>query len=336
MSARQIGRMLSPAVLLFAGRTVAQGNDPEAVARALFERADEEMTAADFTHACPHFEDVKRLIPDHINTGIKLAECYVGQGRLASALTELRRVKVVAETKQKADKVTLIDEQLADLSPRVPKLKVDVPADVASIAGLRIRRNGVELVPGHWGIALPVDPGTYSLEVTAPRRKAWETKFDVLPKAAPSVPPVVVTVEAPAVEPAVSDGHAPGAKPRAETTPPVVIPGRSGMRTAGYVGVGLGVLGLGVGGVLGGLAISRNGESNDGHCSATDHCSRVGYDLRKDAQAFGNASTVVTVIGAAALATGVVLVVVSSGAPKGKEKTSVVVGPGGVALRGGF
>ncbi|MDI1429694.1 tetratricopeptide repeat protein [Polyangium sorediatum] len=313
----------------------------EAAARALFQQADEEMAVGDFAHACPRFEEVKQLFPVHINTGIKLAECYVGQGRPASAWAELSRVKAVAEGQQKADKVQFITERLAVL--QVPQMTVDVPAEVAAIPGLVIRRNSVELGPGQWGVPLPVDPGMYHIEATAPGRTGWERRVAVVPKAAPIDPPVTVQIEAPpphAVAASKQEGIEITRPVAAGVAPP---PPSSGLRTAGIVGMGLGAAGLGVGAILGGVAIARNGQSNEGHCDAQDHCSRTGYALRKEALALGNGSTAAFVAGGVVLAVGVVLFARSAPAPAGKERDgrggatmSLVIRPSELVLRGAW
>jgi hypothetical protein len=78
-------------------------------------------------------------------------------------------------------------------------------------------------------------------------------------------------------------------------------------RWISFASGGVGVLGLGVGSVLGALAISKLRDSNDGPCDATDHCTPAGLSLRQDAEHFGNAATGAFVASGVALAAGVVL-----------------------------
>jgi len=328
--------LLMGSTFLLCSATASAQTDPQAetAARALFQQADAEMAEGKFAQACPRFEEAKRLVMNHINTGIKLAECYVGQNRTASAWNELSRVRALAVTQNKTDKVEIIDERLAQVMPKVPSLRVDVPPSVASIAGISIRRGEVELGAGQWGLPLPVDPGTYTLRATAPGRKAWEQQVDVKqPETAGDKAPVVVTIG----ELALDESAKP--KPVGEGNGPVAAPSSSmsGLRVTGIVGMSLGAVGLGVGAVLGGMAISRYGGA-DGHCNDNNHCDQVGFDARTEGIALGKASTAAFVAGGLVAATGVVLFAVSpkqrdeSGA--GQGQMSLRVGPGNVVLRG--
>src|SRR5262249_25751575 len=84
-------------------------------------------------------------------------------------------------------------------------------------------------------------------------------------------------------------------------------------KTAGYVLVGVGAVGLGVGLVTGAMAISKNKSStdacpNDGACADRD-----AVDASSSAKSLGTVSTVGFLVGGAALATGLVLVLITPG-----------------------
>jgi len=334
MLRRRLVLVMGSALALFSANASAQ-TDPQAetAARAIFQQADAEMAEGKFAEACPRFEEAKRLVMQHINTGIKLAECYVGLNRTASAWNELSRVRALALAQNKTDKVEIIDERLAQVMPKVPYLRVDVPPAVASIPGISIHRGDVELGAGQWGLALPVDPGTYTLRATAPGRKTWEEQVNVtLPQTPGDKSPVVVTIGELAI-----DESAMKAPAEAENLPVVPPPSTmSGLRVTGIVGMSLGALGLSVGSILGGIAISRYSASNDGHCGENNHCDQAGFDLRKSAMSLGNASTAAMIAGGLVAATGVVLFAMSPAKREDSRagQTSLMIGPGNVVLRG--
>jgi len=107
----------------------------------------------------------------------------------------------------------------------------------------------------------------------------------------------------------------------------------------------LGGAGLVAGGVLGGLAISRWNESNDGHCRLDDRCDDVGLDLRSDAVVFGNASTAAFIAGGVVFAAGVTLFATApsrsaararTSLPEGRIVTGLELLPGGIRVTGAW
>jgi hypothetical protein len=141
-----------------------------------------------------------------------------------------------------------------------------------------------------------------------------------LPRA-PVVAPAPPSTTAPA---APTEPPAPSAVPPSSDLTQPAPTGRevddgSTRRVIAYVLAGMGVIGVGIGGAYGVVAIAKNGSSNaDGHCDATG-CDATGKQLREDALGAATASTVAFGVGLAALAAGVVVYVT---APKG-----VRVGP---------
>lgn len=323
--------------ILMCSSAQAQTNSPqdEATARTLFNKAGEEMLAGDYATACPRLEESKKLAPNNPAIGYRLAECYDKSNRPASAWTELLRVKPIAEALKKVESLKSIEALLKDLEPRLPKMRIDVPAEVASIPGIEVHRNGVPIGPAQWGLVLPVDLGVYTIEAKAPGRAPLTKQVDVKKAESVTDPPVVVEIESLPVkeEPAFTAASIPPAPQSASST--------SGMRVAGIMGIGLGAGGIIAGSVLGGLALSRNAESNKGYCAANDHCNPMGFDLRKEAIALGNGSTGAFIAGGAFLAAGVTLFVLSvsmSGNPSEKSAPSATlqIQPNGARLQGGW
>ncbi|HEY2518075.1 MAG TPA: hypothetical protein VGI39_44700 [Polyangiaceae bacterium] len=109
-----------------------------------------------------------------------------------------------------------------------------------------------------------------------------------------------------------------------------------GVRTAGFVSGGLGLVGLVVGGTFGVLAISKNDAA---HCDAASVCQDP--QSRRDAQGFATVSTVAFVAGGALVGSGIVLVLL---APKREPERHarlelspwMPAGGGGVTLGGSW
>jgi hypothetical protein len=126
---------------------------------------------------------------------------------------------------------------------------------------------------------------------------------------------------------------------------PVDVPSKteparsSPLKTAGLVVGAVGVVALGVGTVLGVLAISKNSNANSGHCGTAfggaNNCDPTGLALRSDAVTFGNVST-------ASFITGGVLAAGGAGLWLFAPSTSVEAGPtvgnggAGLTVRGTF
>src|SRR5262245_12032105 len=116
-------------LLLLSSVARAQQPDPKAEKKASepYKQARIEMEAGDYARACPLLEAAKKILPEHVRTGITMAQCYDEAGQPASAWAELMRVKSLAEAQGNADKVAEIDGLLSDLERRVPKLTIEVP-----------------------------------------------------------------------------------------------------------------------------------------------------------------------------------------------------------------
>ena len=125
-------------------------------------------------------------------------------------------------------------------------------------------------------------------------------------------------------------------KKASRSPPPSPSTGGSGLRTAGWVVGGAGIVAMVVGGTLGLVARSRYDEPQD--CSDRVCNSQSSVDTRNGARSTGDVATVVFVAGAAATAVGIVLWVV---APSGRQVAAspgwrVGVTPGGLAAEGRF
>jgi hypothetical protein len=105
----------------------------------------------------------------------------------------------------------------------------------------------------------------------------------------------------------------------------------SSQRTWAWVVGGVGVASLGVGTLFGALAASNWSKAEDSCNDPPFECTRAG--LGDDASSQATIATVGFVVGAAALATSVVLFVTADDGP---EPAGLAIGPGHVSWRGSF
>jgi hypothetical protein len=129
-----------------------------------------------------------------------------------------------------------------------------------------------------------------------------------------------------------------GAAQAVGPTPPPSAPLRPWQGPVGITAMAVGGAALAVGGVLGGLAISKKSESNKTDCSSvTNVCSDAGISLRAKAITFGNASTALFIAGGVIAGAGII---VFATAPRGSAQSQttarLVAGPFGVGVEGGF
>jgi hypothetical protein len=300
--------------------------EKKAAAQALFDEGRQLATAGSYAEACPKLVESLRLDPV-IGTRFYLAECFEHVGKLASAWTYYLEVADAAKAAGQKDREKYANDRAEALRPRLAKLALKVPEAARAIPGLSIARDGVAVGEAQWGTAIPVDLGAHAVTVSAPKKKPWTTTVDV-GQEGQLAEVAVPTLEAEAPPPP----PPPPVITRIEPPPPPPPPPPSGrQRVAGFVVGGVGVIGLGVGAGLGGMALSKKSQSNaDGHCDAADRCDGTGLALRNQGLSAAAGSTVGFVVGGVALVTGIVLVAT---APSARKPAPVVaLGPGGASL----
>jgi hypothetical protein len=140
-----------------------------------------------------------------MGTQFNLAHCWEKIGLTASAWGLFLDVAAAAESSGQRKRDRAARQRAAALEPKLSRLRIDV---VAPVPGLKIMRAGEEVGQGAWDTAVPIDPGTYPIEASAPDKQAWagevvvekpgETASIEVPPLQDLAPPVV---EAPAPEP---------------------------------------------------------------------------------------------------------------------------------------
>jgi hypothetical protein len=284
---------LTVAAVIFRSAPALAGD--EAAAEALFLEAKRLSAEGKFAEACPKFAESNKL-DRGAGTLIHLGDCYEKNHQTASAWATYREAASAAQGLGRADWEKLANTRAAALEPKLAKLtiRVNEPADK-----IEVSRDGAHTSPASWGVAIPVDVGTHTVQATAPGRKPFKTTV-AISRDGDRDEVVVPKLQA---QPAVS-ASAPGSPSGAATAGSA----GSSQRTMGFVVGGIGVVGLAVGAVTGLIAIGKNNDSkqacpNDGACGSSD-----AVDAADGARQFGTISTIAFIAGGVGAALGTVLV----------------------------
>lgn len=200
------------------------------------------------------------------------------------------------------------------------------------LTNIKVDMDGQPLVDRLDGSAVALDPGEHHFHFTAPGGVVTDKTIVIHESEKDRHERVVIGTPLPAT----SAQPAPAAATSTTPEAPAEDPGAS-RRTIAYVVGGVGAVGLVVGAIFGGLAISGSSSSKN-ECS-TSSCTNYNQSLSdyNSANTDGTVSTVAFIVGGAALATGVVLLVTapksaSSGASGSTWQFSPAVGSTGLGL----
>ena len=334
MSARRVAASATLGLVLLAGSGAFAQSAPagqpqqEAIAQTRFGKGRELFIAGKYAEALAEFRAAGELF-ESPNTRLYIGRCERALGHLAAAHVELERAASEAADRAHADPRyasthDVAKQEASALEAKLGHVTILAPGGLPD--GTVITVNGSTLAPAAVGVAAPIDPGSVEVEAKAPGYVALhrtaqvaagesveiKIKLDVSPSAAPSETTNATTgttasTEAPtAGAPAGTEEH-----PVVDTTPHA---GR-GLRNAGFVVGGIGIVGLGVFSAFAALAQTRfdqlKTQCNGGPCDAS-------YGSQIDeGQAYQNVANVSLAIGGAALVVGTIMVVagVSAGSP---------------------
>lgn len=318
------------ALLAPAPRVLADGGAATmALAEGLYQEGIALKNQGKLDQACPKLAESHRLDPGS-GTALHLADCYERQGRTASAWSMFAEAQVLSQRMGNRPREEEATRRMRQLEPMLSKLFLQ-PASSDASAGLDVRLDRQPIAPAALASALPVDPGSHTVDVTAPGRQPWSTVVQVEPRPGTTMLQIPRLLQPPAEPPALA-----GERPSGSTW--------SGQRTAALIVGGLGVAGVLVGAISGARAASAMDDSRQ-RCREADPkdlCDVQGQSLRQDADTAATISTIAMVAGGAALAGGVVLFLTapSGERPRHAEVRQIAIVAGaatdraGLALRG--
>lgn len=284
-----------------------------AAARSLAVEGLKLAQAGDCDEAVPKLERAEKLYHSAV-VAARLGECYVTVGRLVEGTEILRKTlreplppdpaPALLKALERAQKT------LDAAKPRIAGLTIKV----AAVSDLSVKVDGNVVAGALLDTEIPSDPGEHTIEASAPSFLRSATRISVGEGERKTVTltltrdpdaPVQVLPTPAVLQP--RRASAPPARPQRRETRPAPPPPveEAPNRTASYVALGAGFVGVGVGSALGLMTLSRRDDLKDvcpeGACSEEQQA-----DL-DEAKRFGNLSTVGFGVGAAGLVLGTVL-----------------------------
>jgi hypothetical protein len=307
------------ALALTAGTAGAQapGAENAAAASQLFDEAQQLMAEGKGAAACPKYAESQRLDPQ-LGTLLYLAECYASVGKTASAWVSFKAAVEIAAQKQDPREAKA-RTRLSELDAKLSRMTISVTPRTQPV---EIRRDGELVGSAMWGSPIPVDPGSHTITARTAGYRDWSAVVEVpagggnvtvsVPAPEPLPAPAPATTAAlPRAAPAAS-APTPAATALPAASAPVPPPPRSGggggARTAGIVLVSLGGVATIVGVSTRLVALGQR-PVIDTHCDVTRACDGTGMDAVSRAKTLQTVSTVSLIVGAAAVGTGIALIV---------------------------
>jgi hypothetical protein len=303
-----------------------------AAAETLFNQALELLEKNRAADACPKLQESQRLDPG-VGTLLYLADCYKQVGKTASALGTFREAAYAASAAGQKDREELATKEAAALEAVLSKLVISV--EKPDTPGIKVSRDGQEVGRALWESPVPVDPGMSVVSAEAPGMTPWKQELDI-PAGAGST-----SVRVPALTPAPVVAAPPPAAAAPPAGPTVPIPaapppresgGGGVQRGLGWLGVGLGAVGLAGGGILG-LVAKANYESSRDGCRKEDDdqlCNASAIEDGKGAQSMATAATVTVGVSAALFVGGIVMIVTAPSPRSGAGPTVTLTARGGL------
>ena len=284
----------------------AQSGDDAATAQALFDAGKKAMEAGDLATACPKFAESQRLDPK-TGTLTGLALCHEKQGKNASAWAEFLEVSTLAQRANQAERAAFAKQHASDLEPKLSKLTITVDAETAKLAGLAIKRDDQSVRQATWGVALPVDPGSHTIEATANGKQKWTQQVDIGEQADTK------SVAVPALEDDTSGNKT--ETPKTDDSSTETTPSNNGggsKKTIGLVVGGVGAAALVAGTIFGIEALSKSSTAKK-DCSPSSCGDASSVSAMSDAKSAALISDIGFGVGVVALGVGAYLFLTSNG-----------------------
>ncbi|MCA9585408.1 MAG: hypothetical protein KC657_08630 [Myxococcales bacterium] len=273
-----------------------------AEADALFLEGRALLQQGKHAEACAKLTRSNRIAPA-VGTLINLGFCSEQLGRMLSAMEAYSEAEILARRAGDTKRATFALERIADVSPRMMKLKIRVSEP--DTPGLVVQRNKVAVPRTDFGVPVPIDPDEIVLTATAPGRAPWSLDLHARGEGA-TLDVLVPPLDAVERRPRDAEGV------------------RITTKRAGAIALGaVGLTAVASAVVLGLTAKSRYDDSL-AFCDPSG-CDARAVDAQRSAAAQGNVATLVGALGLAALGGGVYFWLTgapaTSSAPAGAQVT---------------
>lgn len=309
------------AVFLATNANAQLSAQDKALADAFFNDGVKLLRAGKVAEACPKLAESERIDPA-VGTALYLGDCFVRLEKVASAQAMFQEAYDYAVRRGDA-RATIAKDKHDKLRPSTLTIAA---ASGALITDLAISRDGENVSTLQLGVALPVDGGNHVVEAHAPGHEPFSKSFTVPKQEA------TITVTIPML--------------REDIAPPVVVtapvePGRGrGVRIAGLVTAGVGLVTLAVGGTAGIIATldwNASNSTDNGCNSGTTFCpTQHGVDLRSSAESWATVSTAMLITGGVIAVAGVIVYLIAPRARSALGYIAPMFGAGSMVAGGRF
>lgn len=168
----------------------------------MYQRAKSLLAQKHFAEACPDLEEVVRRLPSGVGAKIALAECREGEGKLASAWSKWTEAQEAASVKKDDKSEALARTRAAQLEPRLSRLTITVPGDIAALPGFVVHHDALAVTRREWGLTVPVDGGAHLVTATAEGKREWRKELSIAKEGATVTVAIPMLEDAPVVPPA--------------------------------------------------------------------------------------------------------------------------------------
>jgi len=267
--------------------------DSAAEAEALFHDGTQLLEAGRFAEACLKLAGSQKLDPA-LGTLLYLAACHQKLGLTATAWTEFSSATEWAERTDQPKRTAFGRTHMIQLESTLAKVVIRA---VRVLPQFEVKVDDEVLDSPASGAARPLDPGTHTVEATAPGFVAWRTTVHLAARAE------TLTVDVPALEPALPPAAPQRAMdpspPRDGATSSATLPSQVLASSA----AGLATAGIVVGSVFGVMTFAARNSARA--ACPQNACGPGGLDDVDRLRTYATVSTVAFGVGlAAALATG--------------------------------
>jgi tetratricopeptide (TPR) repeat protein len=283
--------------LLTAGLTFSSSAAADPLtAEALFREGRRLLEEGRIDEACV------KLAESHVQdpasgTLINLARCYEKQGKLATAWATYLAAAASARKDGRADRVLSAEQKGSELEPHVPRLVFRAAQPVADLV---IAWGAARVGAGALGSAIPVDPGSYRIEVSANGFDSWVETVTVADGESK-----VVEIPALHQKPIVEQTPVLPSRPRAQHSPaappPSIPPIHESSRILPIALGAAGIAALGTGTYFGFRSLSEYAEAKR-LCPTHRDCAANAMDSWRHAKTSAWVANVGIPLGAVALA----------------------------------
>jgi hypothetical protein len=346
---RGVGALALALVLTDARPLFAQTDDERAGARAAAEAGANAFMERRWADAIDLFARAESLVHSPVHY-LYMARAYERLGRLVKARESYIKVanepvppgapEVLREARDDAEK------ELRQLEPRIPYVSVVVQG--AGASSVTVTMDGVQVPPALIGVPRPVDPGEHKFQAFA---DGMESAISGTTLNEGRQETVVLTLVA--LAPGATPTMLPAAPGSQQEPPPSMPPpqdaaedqgsGKSGLKVAGFVSLGVGVAGLAAGTVFGLQAKSKREQADDLCRGPSRECLTADQPridrLDDEATSANTMSIVGFVVGGVGVATGITLLILAGKSSSTAEDRSAVrpwIGLGSAGVSGRF